>query len=103
MEHYNEQYGGSQFGSEKRRSTGEREGTVTGAVEAQTAKLPSISFLTAAIAAMGASAILKLAGRDEWSLFIGQWVPTLLVIGTYNKMVKQHGSDVTTKAYGEAA
>ena len=74
-------------------SNGEREDEVTGALEAQTAKLPSSGFLVAALAAMATSAIMKMAGKDSWSLFIGQWAPTLLIIGTYNKMVKQHGSD----------
>jgi len=26
-------------------------------------------------------------------LFVGQWVPTILILGLYNKLVKQHGSD----------
>jgi hypothetical protein len=32
-------------------------------------------------------------GKNSWALFVGQWAPSLLIIGTYNKMVKQHGSD----------
>lgn len=75
------------------RSHGEREDRLSSAIEAQTAKLPSVGYLSMAIGAMAASAILKLMRKDDWSLFIGQWVPSLLVIGTYNKMVKQHGSD----------
>jgi hypothetical protein len=27
------------------------------------------------------------------SLFVGQWAPTLLILGVYNKLVKQLGSD----------
>jgi hypothetical protein len=26
---------------------------------------------------------------------VGQWAPTLLILGLYNKLVKQHGSDFT--------
>jgi hypothetical protein len=74
-------------------SRGEPEDRVTGTVESQTAKIPSIGFLGVAVAAMATSAILKLTGKDDWSLFIGQWVPSILVIGTYNKLVKQRGSD----------
>jgi hypothetical protein len=48
---------------------------------------------------MGFSATLKLLGKDEWSLFLGQWVPTFLILGAYNKMVKQHGSDVDAGAF----
>jgi hypothetical protein len=27
------------------------------------------------------------------ALFIGQWAAPFLILGLYNKMVKQHGSD----------
>jgi hypothetical protein len=31
--------------------------------------------------------------RDHEALFVGQWAPTILILGLYNKLVKQHGSD----------
>ena len=80
------------------RSFGEREDRVTSAIETQTAKIPSSGYLAAAIGSMGASALLKILGKDEWALFVGQWAPTFLIMGVYNKMVKQHGSDVYSKA-----
>jgi hypothetical protein len=39
--------------------------------------------------------MLKLLGREHVSLFVGQWAPTLLILGLYNKLVKQLGSDRT--------
>ena len=63
------------------------------AIEQQTAKLPSDLFLWAALGSIGASLTLKIMGRGEDALFVGQWAPTFLVLGTYNKLVKQHGSD----------
>ena len=69
------------------------EGSLTATMENQTAKLPSATYLGLAFASMGASAVLKALGRDSWALFIGQWAAPFLIIGTYNKMVKQHGSD----------
>jgi hypothetical protein len=42
------------------------EGPVARTIEEQTAKLPSDAF---------------------------QWAPTILILGLYNKLVKQHGSD----------
>jgi hypothetical protein len=42
---------------------------------------------------MAVSAILKNSGKDNWALFVGQWAAPFLILGTYNKMVKQHGSD----------
>jgi hypothetical protein len=80
------------------RSFGEREDRVTSTIETQTAKIPSSGYLAAAIGSMGASALLKILGKDEWALFVGQWAPAFLIMGVYNKMVKQHGSDVYSKA-----
>jgi hypothetical protein len=68
------------------------EGRVARKIEEHTAKLPSDLFLWAAAGSIGTSLILRMMGKTEDSLFIGQWAPTLLILGTYNKMVKQHGS-----------
>jgi hypothetical protein len=65
----------------------------TGAIESKTSKAPSSLFLGLALGSMGASLVLKLMERDEWALFVGQWAAPFLIMGNYNKMVKQHGSD----------
>ncbi|HUQ93285.1 MAG TPA: hypothetical protein VM120_16505 [Bryobacteraceae bacterium] len=70
-----------------------REGEVARTIEQQTAKLPSDAFLWAALGSIGASLTCKLAGKSEAANFIGQWAPTFLILGLYNKMVKLHGSD----------
>jgi hypothetical protein len=75
------------------RTSGEIEERYTGALESQTSKLPSSVFLGLAIGSMGASLILKILERDDWALFVGQWAAPFLIMGNYNKMVKQHGSD----------
>ena len=85
-----------------------REGILAKTIEEQTAKLPSDTFLWAATAsiatslalkisvtAIGGSLMLHMMGRKEDSHFVGQWVPTLLIFGLYNKLVKQLGSDRT--------
>jgi hypothetical protein len=69
----------------------------TGTIEEQTAKVPSSTFLGLAVASMGVSAILKLVGKDNWALFVGQWAAPFLIMGNYNKMVKQHGSDASSE------
>jgi hypothetical protein len=69
------------------------EGPVARAIEEQTAKLPSDTFLWAAGASIAASLILKMLDRQHQALFVGQWVPTILILGLYNKLVKQRGSD----------
>jgi hypothetical protein len=74
------------------------EGRVAKTIEKQTAKLPSDTFLWMAVAAIATSASLQMMGKRQGSLFVGQWVPTFLIFGLYNKMVKQLGSDRTENA-----
>ena len=69
------------------------EGKVARTIEQQTAKLPSDTFLWAAGASIAASATLQALGNRQASIFVGQWAPTLLILGLYNKLVKQLGSD----------
>jgi hypothetical protein len=71
------------------------EGVVARTIEQQTAKLPSDLFLWAAFASIGGSLLFQLSGRKEESLFVGQWAPTFLILGLYNKLVKIAGSDRT--------
>ena len=73
------------------------EGPVAKAIEKQTAKLPSDFFLWSAVGSMAVSAGLQVAGRKKESLFIGQWVSPILLLGLYNKIVKVAGSDKMTK------
>lgn len=73
--------------------TTHREGPLARAIEFQTARLPSDVFLWSAIGAIGASALLMLRGRKQVANFVGQWAPTLLIFGLYNKIVKVAGSD----------
>ena len=69
------------------------EGGVAKAIEKHTSKVPSDWFLTAAIASIGVSLALQLSGNKHKSLFFGEWVPTILMLGVYNKIVKVAGSD----------
>jgi hypothetical protein len=69
------------------------EGVVARTIEQQTAKLPSDLFLWAAFAAVGGSLFLQATGKKHESLFVGQWAPTFLLLGLYNKIVKVAGSD----------
>ena len=69
------------------------EGIVARTIEQQTAKLPSDLFLWLAVGSMACSATLKMMGREHQSLFVGQWAPTFLILGLYNKIVKLLGHD----------
>ncbi len=69
------------------------EGSLARAIEHQTAKLPSDIFLWAALASIATSLALQMLDRKHDALFVGQWAPTFLLLGIYNKLVKQLGSD----------
>jgi hypothetical protein len=68
------------------------EGDVTKMIESQTARIPSGTYLSLAVGSMLASATLMLMGKRNLANFVGQWAPTILIIGLYNKLVKLEGS-----------
>ena len=74
-------------------NTEHKEGPVAKAIEKQTAKLPSDIFLWAAFGSIGLSLAFKIAGKAHNALFVGQWAAPFLLLGIYNKLVKQEGSD----------
>jgi hypothetical protein len=69
------------------------EGPVATAIEEQTAKLPSDLFLWLAMGSIAISLGFKIAGKNNKALFVGQWPPTFLLLGLYNKLVKLEGHD----------
>jgi hypothetical protein len=69
------------------------EGRMARAIEDQTARLPSDTFLWAALGSIGASLALQIYGKQQMANFVGQWAPTFLILGLYNKLVKVAGSD----------
>jgi hypothetical protein len=70
-----------------------KEGPIAKTIESQTAKLPSDTFLWAAMGAMATSLTLKLMGKNHTALFVGQWAAPFLLLGVYNKIVKVEGHD----------
>ncbi len=74
-----------------------QEDQVTAAIETYTSKVPSSVFLGAAIVSILGSVSFQISGKKHEALFIGQWVAPFLILGLYNKMVKQHGSDATSR------
>jgi hypothetical protein len=78
----------------------QREGRVARMIEEKSASIPTDVFLIAAAAAVIGSALVQVSsvvGRRSFgmakrtgqlSLFIGQWAPTFLLLGLYNKMLK---------------
>jgi hypothetical protein len=70
------------------------EDQVTGAFDRQTSMVPSSLFLRLALGSMVVSAVLKLSGKNHWALFVGQWAAPFLIMGNYNKSVKQYALGV---------
>ena len=69
------------------------EGRVARELEKRTARLRSDLFLWTALGAMAGSLALTLLGKQKLANFVGQWVPTVLIFGLYNKIVKVAGHD----------
>jgi hypothetical protein len=89
---------GSQFGMTNKAEQ-HQEGPLAKTIEQQTAKLPSDTFLWAALGSMGVSAVLQMMGKKQASLFVGDWVAPFLLFGVYNKIVKLQGSDKTDRGH----
>ena len=70
-----------------------QEDQVTAAIEKFTAQIPSSAYLALALASMAVSVGLQIGKKHHESLFVGQWAAPFLILGIYNKLVKQHGSD----------
>jgi membrane protein implicated in regulation of membrane protease activity len=77
--------------SEVLQSEGRPEGRVARTIETATSKVPSDLFLWAGVAAIAVSAGSFLMGKKHVGQFVGQWVPTVLILGLYNKLVKVAG------------
>ncbi len=70
-----------------------REGPIARSIEQQTAKLPSDTWLWAALGSIGVSLFFQFTGDERKANFVGHWAPTFLLLGLYNKLVKLHGSE----------
>lgn len=81
-----------------RKNYSHSEGRVAKTIEEQTAKLPSDTFLWLAVGSIAVSATMQMMGKSNGSVFVGQWAPTFLILGLYNKLVKQLGSDRSENA-----
>jgi len=71
-----------------------KEGEMTKRVEKVTAKVPSMGYLSLALGSMAISAgLAAFSERKALANFIGLWVPSLMLVGIYNKLVKLEGHD----------
>jgi hypothetical protein len=70
------------------------EDVATSSIEQVTKRVPSVGFLGLAVGSMVVSATLMLLGKKTWANFVGQWAPTILIMGTYNKLVKTFSAPI---------
>ena len=89
--------------AEKAKGMGGVEGAATKTIEKVTSAIPSGTFLILAGGAIIGSLTLKLLGKDKTANFVGEWVPTILMLGLYNKIVKVLGSDKSEVKSGFSA
>ena len=68
------------------------EGPLTKVLEEQTV-IPTDTFLWAALGSIVGSLVLQFMGRPRTSLFVGQWVPTFLLLGVFHKITKGFGAE----------
>ena len=57
-------------------------------IEDATTSVPSDTFMWLAGGSIAAALTLKLMGRDRDALFVGQWAPTFVALGIYNKVAR---------------
>ncbi|MDQ3043806.1 MAG: hypothetical protein M3R06_01460 [Chloroflexota bacterium] len=50
--------------------------------------VPEAAWYWMALGSIGVSAGLKLANKDSWSLFVGQWPPTFLLFGLFHRLLR---------------
>jgi len=52
-----------------------------------TDSIPEEGWYWAAMASVAISAALWLTGKRNWSTFVGQWPPTVLLLGLFHKQL----------------
>lgn len=72
----------------------QQEGKIAKAIETQTSKIPSDIFLWTGLAIGAAAMTLYCSKRRHLALLIAQGVAPVMLMGLYNKMVKQMGHDI---------
>ncbi len=63
-------------------------GEVSRRWESGVARAPTLPFMAAAMGSIALSAGLMLTGRRHAATFVGQWVPTLILIGIYSQVAR---------------
>ena len=57
-------------------------------VEAQVRRVPPSLLVGLALGSMAVSAAFAVAGKHKVATFIGQWVPSLLILATFDRLLQ---------------
>ena len=56
-------------------------------------KVPTQVYLGAALGSLAGSALLRLAGKKDAAIFVGQWPPTFILFGLAYKLLRPSDED----------
>ncbi|HEV7620907.1 MAG TPA: Ycf66 family protein [Flavisolibacter sp.] len=73
------------------------EGPIAKAIEKETSKLPSDLFLWGGLGLLAGSVLMFSLKQKHGALLLGQFGAPILIMGLYNKTVKQSGHDALDK------
>lgn len=80
--------------TESGRPKSSKEGVVTKKSGKSLGSIPPAFFLILAGAAVAFSVGLATSKKQRrWASFVGQWVPTILLLGVYDKVMKTQSGD----------
>ena len=80
--------------SGRNKSMGEAKAKTAKTFEKESSKISSPFFLSLAAGVIALSLGLAMTKKKKtWALFVGQWVPTILLLGVYNKISPPKESD----------
>jgi hypothetical protein len=62
-------------------------------------EVPTQAYLGAAVGAIGLSMLLRLSGKKDAAVFVGQWPPTFLLFALAYKLLRPSDEDVLTNGH----
>ena len=65
-------------------------------------EIPTQIYLWAALVAVGLSALLRLFGKKDAAVFVGQWPPTLILFALAYKLLRPGHEDAAEDRYQAA-
>jgi hypothetical protein len=62
-------------------------------------EVPTQAYLGAALGAIGLSMVLRLTGKKDAAVFVGQWPPTFLLFALAYKLLRPSDEDVMANGH----